>query len=484
MNEDEEVKIAMNRKQLLSLMLALAMLLALCACGSGAPAAGGGSTPAAANSDAASADVSSLSISLTKAGEIENSKMENVSFYSAGMVREEEDGTVRLVDPEGNPGSEAYLAVEEVSDSLPDYFVVIKDADAYPNMSGLASVKDGELIPCEFSLAKKLNDRYLEIIYATKQVTDEKDTFIYFTSDMITFRPDSDDEMFAGYAKVFDLERGAFVPDLQWDDNQIEVYTLGENICLCTMHSVTVYSPDGKVLSEIDEGSFFQFDESVECFYESDSESTRLYDDTGKLVDTLDFKVSKCYGADVFAKLTDDSYEMVDASGKKLTDRALKHTPTKVGDLFYSRLSDDTFVVMDSQFNDLLSGAESAYEAELGFIKAEMADGTYALVAPNGAVIRGFASSPYMLSDVQSGTEADLAFLYEDGDYTFKLEEGRAGAIPMAFVSRIDRLNGLYSAVDGTQLLSEKYKEMYYVNNMLYAQSDAGWEVYEVTFAY
>lgn len=87
--------------------------------------------------------------------------------------------------------------------------VVRMDSEDVPQFGVVNAYTGQELVPCEAAEIEKLSDRYLRIYYWTGEGTQEDHFNSYYDTETY------EEVYYKGYSKIFDLEKGQFVPGLE-----------------------------------------------------------------------------------------------------------------------------------------------------------------------------------------------------------------------------------------------------------------------------
>ena len=139
------------------------------------------------------------------------------------LVRYEkdEDGTIHYypVDHMGKMLTEdSYADVEEL---MPGLYTVQAFGEGVNN-TGLLT-EDGEmLIDCEAAIislmrcdySRDYSERFLVVVYGLEETENQDEAFFRATKSMFSLTPQEGDVFYTGYAKVYDLEKHAFIPGL------------------------------------------------------------------------------------------------------------------------------------------------------------------------------------------------------------------------------------------------------------------------------
>lgn len=251
-------------KKILLLLLSAALVLSLCACGDSTPSTEASATKGntATTNNSKPAETTPTTAEQTEAPVVESTEAPVESteapFVPQGKVEITREAvptkwTLKelgpVVDGEGTltfrsddllvryekdeDGNTLYLPVDHMGkqiaegrygyfeEFLPGLFLVSSLEDTVNN-TGLMT-EDGEmLIPCEAAIINKFtiensdetSTRFIRVIYATEETTNEDEAFFYATNALFSLHPEEGDKLYKGYAKIYDLENKCFVPDL------------------------------------------------------------------------------------------------------------------------------------------------------------------------------------------------------------------------------------------------------------------------------
>lgn len=97
---------------------------------------------------------------------------------------------------------------------------------------------------------QQLTDRFYYVIYATGRTGDKSQAIVRFTDRMFTVAPEEEVVYYKGYARIFDLEKGGFIPDLVLEEPG--------NVAVCAETTISVeidwytsdiYTVDGRCIA-------------------------------------------------------------------------------------------------------------------------------------------------------------------------------------------------------------------------------------------
>lgn len=98
---------------------------------------------------------------------------------------------------------------------------------------------------------QQMSRRFYYVIYATEKTDNQDEAFIYFTDRMFSMAPEEGDLLYKGYAKIFDLEKGKFVPNLTLEEPYDVAICDDKTICVeIDWYTSDVYTVDGECVGQ------------------------------------------------------------------------------------------------------------------------------------------------------------------------------------------------------------------------------------------
>ena len=416
---------------------------------------------------------------LTEVASFEGDRRD-VSFQYDGAIAFDDDGNPMLVGADGKPlcDGATIRSIEYWADGI---YAVALDADDI-NDTGLVSMTEGELVPFEAAAITYATDdpadaRFLEVIYATEQTDDEDECFIYATEDMVSVSIGEDDVMYKGYAKVFDLKKGAFVDGVKIDNgSRTALKDLGDSFLVEEKDgTTTMYSPKGKELW-----------------------STKDYPDVGKN--------SLCISGS-------DGYQIINAKGTpSFTTDGYLNTLASTDDLYILNNGDEDAKVIDSEGRVALDGGFESVTGEYGGMFVIKQDGKTVIVDPKGETLaddvqdytaqsiipgyimyqdgddnRIFFKSDGTTMEIKDGSFYDMVcydgsdyLVLKDGSYSLTLDG--VDTLDLALVRAKADGSDAYTVYDlftGEQVLDDAYEVVDWAGGYVYAFKDGTWTVFE-----
>ena len=162
-----------------------------------------------------------ISVTLTKVGQADGEAVENAVCDAAGLIAWS-GGSARLLDWKGNPVSGSYDNIEPLCDG---YWLVYQYS-AGVNCCGLMKDDGTLLIPVSAAIIQEVSGpefanrwearfRYLEVVYAGEQLSEDEGAFLF-----VHYTP------YAGYSLYYDLQRERFVNGLRRDSAEERFHTV------------------------------------------------------------------------------------------------------------------------------------------------------------------------------------------------------------------------------------------------------------------
>ncbi len=406
----------------------------------------------------------------------------SVSFQYDGAIGFTDDGKPQLLGTDGAPLLDGAI-IRGIEYWANGYYLVALDTDDINNV-GLVSLTDGVIVPPEaatlsYATENPEDARFIEVVYATEETDNEDECFVYSTDSMFSLSVEEGDTMYKGYAKVFDLEAGAFV--------------------------------DGV---EITNGSRNAMKDFGDAFVvEGDDETYTMYDPSGKEIWHTDYYPD--FGAHSLAFSSDGKYRIIDGTGKEtfVTDGWL-NSITSTSDLYRLSLDDSEYII-DSVGNVVLEGSyESVISESHGIFCVKTDEDTTAIVDATGAVLtddveeytvseiipgvvtykNGAGARCLCLSDGRiienvDGSMSDFDFYQDDnhlvlktGSYDVTLASTTVldKALIRGHVDSSSSLYALYDLFSGKELLDASYETIGWAGGYVFAYKDGTWTVYQV----
>ena len=452
-------------------------------------------------------DLLNAQITLTKVDTMDANIVRggHVTFYAQGIEARTNDGRYQILNYRGvNALGESYDKVKAFDVGI----WLVYQADKGINNCGLVQPDGTVLIPVSAASIRTVGGqngydpiRYLEVVYATEEVSDEDDAFLYATDvwnpDSYTYEPNlvmpgEGEKPYAGYSRYYDLQRRRFVPGLQRTsrDEVYSVEVVGDKLFFDSRH--TVYDANGAVFAEVppyetsaSNGSFVIRDETgLYTVYDSDMRRIAAFELTPSV-----YMNGRLFG------LTEDDTDrtfVVDRNGVRMSDLTFEYALEEYGSFLYGRDAEGYYSVMDHTGKlliDAAAGVDLVGWSPMGFLKLGYEDGSEGLLYPDGTVVKG-AEVYRLLVDVE---RADTNALLVLKDKAFTLEfpkdvddvKSFLGA-PFLFAAEENGKTTLYNIVTGEALLTitDHLDAFQYSNGYLYVQQGDVYDIYRVDVSY
>lgn len=367
------------------------------------------------------------------------------------------------------------------------------------NKTGLFTAEGETLIPEEAAAVylpdnrKDGSARFLGVIYATETTDNKDECIIYFTDNFVSFDVGEDDTMYKGYAKIFDLEKKAFVEGVEPASFYSgDFYDLGDSFVLSGGGSTDMYDPDGnKIWSSTGYCSGCTADGLAIRI----DNKNYIVNSAGQDVFKTDFSVDPLNtGLNYFKLYNNDEkgYQAVDMNGNPVLDGFYSSIYQTNGYVFnVSPVSEDE-AEKDKELYVTADGTVLSENAEYldvtlgGYGTARMEDSDKAaLVTPNG-----FYDDLEDGGHLQFGPEKTFAVL-NTGELSLTFDEetsvGRLkdGMIAVAEKNSSGTVCSAYDLFTGEQILPAEYDAIQVAGNHLFAQkatSSGGhvWDVFKI----
>lgn len=342
----------MKKSKLLALLMAIVMIVTVfAACGNGgeAPSEDGVSTTSNNEGEKNEVELSGKNesksdvFSAVKVGEIDEENGYYYSYTGNGISYRDSEYNYGIMSADGKYDSGLkYTFCQDVDDK---YFMVkeekvssIDDIEGL-NKSGLIDSNGKVLIPFEYAFFDDLSDRYIKVFTATArtETKPDKDAYIYLSNDIFTFGADEDDILYLCTWKVFDLEKGAFVPGVE-GKNGYNIDAYGRYITFVD-DSITDYKTVNENGVEAVEGASFVGREGWYVLSDENYAKT-VYDSDGNAVFSateLGYSINGTEG-DYFTASNYDNgtYVLIDKTGKVVSAEFSEYISDVFGSVIYS----------------------------------------------------------------------------------------------------------------------------------------------------
>lgn len=405
----------------------------------------------------------------------------SVSFQYDGAIGYNDAGEPLLLGIDGKPLLDGTVVrgIEYWAQGI--YMASIEAEDI--NDSGLVSLTEGTIIPCEAATVAYATDdpadaRFVEVVYATEPTENEDECFIYSTDKIFSMSIDEGDTMYKGYAKVFDLKERAFVEGVEIDNGSKSALTdLGDAFVVEGKDGTyTMYDPKGKELWSSESMPSF----GLHSLASNESGAYQIIDATGKSSFVGDSYLSTIRStSDLYAFSADDAMTIINSEGGVVLDGAFANVSSECNGLFIVKEGDTTKVVnpkgkaiFEEEKSCTISGIIPGY-----LLVNNNDDNTSRYLKSDGTVIEDVDGSMYDLVSYKD----DSYLVLKDGTYSLTLQG--ASKLDFALVEGCpdgaSKSHGLYDLFTGEALLDPSYEEIDWAGGYVYALKDGTWTVYE-----
>lgn len=396
--------------------------------------------------------------------------------YDGILTSPVEEG-ITVYAGDGTPFPDTYLDVTPLGQDL---FAVIDSTDGI-NHVGLVHLDGTALIPCEAAVIKWLTgsregsqQRYLAVYYATEVTEDEDACLIYASDSLVSLGPDEDDPMYTGYGKIYDTKNRCFVGDLSLSvDTAYYSRACGGGIVISDGNLLQLYDETGAVLLEttdwadVGNGYLIVSRKGSDHVYNVKGEETYIG------VDLISLESSSGY----LTKLTEEGEILLDQTGAQVLPEAFPDIKWEKSGIVEVQLDDGTYALRTLDNQTLAAYSDDFTSISNGYFYA--GDGqAYLLVGPTGVLIDQLEFVPTGLCIA----EGDSAFVIGDMAFSLQLTGQSPSSMGTGLLtarSTETGLMGLFDLFSGAQLLPYNYEDMLFANGYLYAETSAGWEVYQ-----
>ena len=406
------------------------------------------------------------------------------SFQYKGAIGFNDSSQPQLLGTDGKPlmDGAAIRGIEYWADGL--YVVALENDEI--NNTGLVSLTDGVLVPLEaatleYATEKPEDARFVEVVYATDKTDNEDECFVYSTDKMVSISVEEGDTMYKGYAKVYDLEKHAFVDGVEiTNGSRNAMKDLGDAFVVQDEDDkYTMYDASGKEVWSSSEYADFG---RHTLTYQADGKSY-IVDATGQPTFVTEGYLNTLTS-------TDDLYIMQDGDDKQVIDSkgnvVLEETYEKVIGEY-----DGIFAVSDA-------GKSMIVDAQGKVLTDDVEEFTVSPLLPgiltykNGAGKRMLCLSNGTLIEDIDGSMSDMDFYKDDShlvvstgsyDVTVTSPSVLTTGLIRGHVDGSSDTYALYDLFSGTELLDASYETINWAGGYVYAFKDGTWTVYEAKLA-
>lgn len=424
-----------------------------------------------------------------------------LSFQPSALFVQEEDGKKRILDPFGDDGfGKAFDKVEGYGEGTD--FLTVTEYEAMPNDLSLVK-SDGTVLVDHAAIIRVMgngtNRRYAEVTFATDEVFDEEDCFLfsYKPEAMIDIQltPGQGDTMYAGYTRVFDMQEEQFVENVLVENVGDRVEIVGENILVDhypAEEEDELYRPDGSLVGTVDASTV----KKGNCFVSKTQDGKYFVRDENLMeLARLEFQPQSVYAdGTLFTKNDDRPYQIVDADGTAISSLAFASSPAQKADFLVGADSENHYAVLKmdgSTILDFQAKASTVMEIAYGILSITYEDGNYGILYPDGRLgaLKNRLGSNLLAYTNGESNKCEAIWILNQAEYVKASDLGLDGWIeeagPMMFEFRNEDGHGLYSIADGKELLSPEdgYKNFSYSGGYIYGEKEDSWDIFPCTIS-
>lgn len=439
-----------------------------------------------------------LRVTLTKIGSVDANLLKRASFAENGIKMRTDDNKYQLLNYQGvNALGESYDYVEQFANGA----WLVYQADKGINCCGLVKADGTVLIPVSAAIIQAVRGsdgayRFVEVIYATEEVADEKDAFLFATNRLVALSPEEGDKLYAGYALFFDMENSRFVGDLKRADKtetSYDVRAFGDKLFFSKRQAL--FDANGVAVAEL---SRYAYIDNGMLIDRGDDGSYSVYDsDMKKIASFQEMPDRLCFGGQLLAYRDYDADRTIirNRDGVQVSDLPFKYLSGEYGSFLYGYDSEDHYMVIDRTGKTLIddqAGVTYVSEEPLGLLGLDFADKTEGLLFPDGTIIKGEERRD-LLVGVPGKTDGTVAVLVlKDKDFTLQLDSDIScdsalysnNLAPVFCAGMKNGVATLFNVVDGKALLQSDYPYAYdafhYADGYIYARQGETFEIYKV----
>ncbi len=445
---------------------------------------------------------------LTKIGTIKDEEIK-ISVNNDSLTLPEEDSMFKMLT---YLGKDSYKMSYDSLEWLGNGYYRVRSNDMEESSYGIIDNKGNTIIPCEAAMLQKMSDRYLYVAYITEQTDNEDECFLFGyiknknaveanTPGLSLPDTENGDVMYKGYAKVYDLDKMRFVPDVEIGRNTV-VEACGDcffvkeeggygKATLYNNEGVSVWSVDDNHVNIIANGVFGNFIVGAVQFYDTSGKELWTSDTTA--IDLIESQSGNVY----FSVKTDDGYYITDANGNKMSDDVYSSIICEC-DGVLSVIKDKKTILTDKNGNELASLADYrsyfTYKND-GIWEAQKNDMSYVIADKSGIIADNAGKHNGIYTD-----DENLALVYNNGKYSYDANRIYKNLLDEKLVSVYDvdengekvytNYDETHSAVmlgvadlnTGEIILPCEYGYIEYAAGYIYAYnySEQSWEIYQV----
>ena len=416
---------------------------------------------------------------------------EGLSMES-GKLCKKDGAFYKLLTWDGKETDGTYVVLENLGKGL----TVVRKAVAGINNVGVVDLDGNFVIPCEadviewvdYQTSIKNKGRYLRVCYATTEVKNKDDCFIYITDNMFSIQAQAGDTMYNGYAKFFDTKNNSFAGDLRTKDDP-KGYGDYIGIYSNTTRKDTLYDESGSVY--LDTEDFSGAGDSCYIIYNSEDYKDYLYDYSGTKHATFDAKATISpipSTGGYLRKKIDDTIEVIDIDGNVIFDctaNNINYVRQECEGTLLVEKNDETNALITVDGKVIAEGYEHIYaSSNRGYYNGEKGGVKY-VIGPNGEIAEGVSDDDNLCDSKENGDGTYSTFIFGNNDFTLKTDS-RPSSLGIGVISINDEAGDktIYETFTGKQLVDEKFDRLYSNDYFVYGLKDGTWHVYKKNYTY
>ena len=364
------------------------------------------------------------------------------------------------------------------------------------NTTGLFTTDGQTLIPCEAAsivLPHNRDDgsaRFLGVIYTTEETDNEDECIIYFTSDMISLSVGEEDVMYKGYAKIFDLAAGDFVPNVELSSlSRNGMNDLGDSFVLEHDNICTMYDADGNVLWETDG---MLMDAGYSTVLVSTGGKDYIVDASGKDSFASDNSIGLINAPMDYYSIYDDEsehpYHMIDSTGNRISENTYSIIYDSEGCIYQTKDADDKYIAVSEDGSVLAGNISTLYYSLGGYGYIEQEDSElYCAVTPNGLIedLEGYQPTNLIFNKGTDAIALNTGEVFASDVEAQDLRVLRPALVSAYITSSSGSHYAVYDFFTGEELLPAEYDDVYAAGDYLYANKTDStgkdvWSVYKI----
>lgn len=405
----------------------------------------------------------------------------------------DENDVFTMCDSEGNEIEDCI--VTNVYEPYDGYIILFRDGELI-SQSQLMTADGDIIIPFSEINIEFLNERFLEIIVPEAVTENAAEAILKISDAWISWGVQEGDILFRGYKKVFDLETGEYVNNIEYHSNDSDIYACGDTLYVTDDHEYNmILDSSGNILAEGFKwceiiGEMYKISDDFKAYTVYDSNMNKLFDCPAGI---NPYEIENAKYLFKYASYDEDNnslYGVIDSSGNVLFEPKFEHIQEYNDGLFIVTMGNGDFLYSLCDMN-----GNVIVPCEYDYIGYE--NGYYKCTKQN--------NDGYVLLDCEGNKIADSdeylkCFSYKESKGLFYVLSLNTGEYSMEFEKKpeellytfgiftvYDKISGgyaLFEYVNGTQLTEYVYDEFRYHDGCIYALSDGVYTIYKINYQY